>query len=161
MGSWRFFLSYCVLYTHAFGRVMGFSIGVTAVISFFVMSGYVMALLVNRYYRTPKAIAAFYVDRAARLLPQYLFYVTLTLALSPVLQLPHAYFGTRGLTNIILNVLLLPVGYYMFGVVDPRAGSDVLLSVSILLVAAATVEIRPHLRIDTGFWFRLFWIYKH
>jgi peptidoglycan/LPS O-acetylase OafA/YrhL len=117
MGSWRFFLAYCVVYTHAFGRVLGFSIGVTAVISFFVMSGYVMALLVNRYYRTPKAIAAFYVDRAARLFPQYLFYVTLTLALSPLLQLPHAYLSTRGLTDIILNVLLLPVGYYMFGVV--------------------------------------------
>jgi peptidoglycan/LPS O-acetylase OafA/YrhL len=117
MGSWRFFLAYCVLYTHAFGRVSGFSIGVTAVISFFVMSGYVMALLLNRYYQGPKAIAAFYVDRAARLFPQYLFYVILTLVLSPVFGLPHAYLSNRGLSDIILNVLMLPVGYYMFGVV--------------------------------------------
>lgn len=48
-----------------------------AVISFFILSGYVMSILIDKYYKNPAAIPSFYLDRAARLFPQFLFYMIL------------------------------------------------------------------------------------
>lgn len=120
MGYYRFFLAFCVLYAHAFGSVAGWNVGVLAVISFFVMSGYVMALLVTKYYPSLRDIPAFYLDRAARIYPQYLFYMALTVALVAPLDLQHVYLQYFDNHHILMNALLLPLGYYMFGIVQSQ-----------------------------------------
>ena len=44
---------------------------------FYLLSGYVMTMLIEKYYKHSSAIPTFYLDRAARLFPQILFYMVL------------------------------------------------------------------------------------
>jgi peptidoglycan/LPS O-acetylase OafA/YrhL len=115
MGFYRLLLAFCVLYSHVFGAIGGWNPGVVAVISFFVMSGYVMALLIAKHYPRPNDIGRFLVDRAARLYPQFLFYLALTLVLASVLPLSDAFLQNRQPHAVVLNALMLPLGFYMFG----------------------------------------------
>lgn len=79
MGTLRFFLALLVLYSHAGGRIQQLNPGVTAVVVFYIISGYVMTALMRRYYcpspagPTLPSTAHFYLDRLLRLYPQYLF----------------------------------------------------------------------------------------
>jgi peptidoglycan/LPS O-acetylase OafA/YrhL len=114
MGTFRFFLAYCVLYSHLIGNVFGFNIGIVAVISFLILSGYVMVLLINKHYPSAKQIGAFYLDRMARIFPQYLFYLALTLLLTQLMGLTSEFYHNVELRDIPQNVLLVPLGYYMF-----------------------------------------------
>lgn len=114
MGIYRFILAMAVLYSHVFGSIGGINPGVVAVISFFVISGYVMTLLIHSYYLDPFDLRGFYADRALRLFPQYLLYVFATLALWPVLGFDSTFLRSMEAWDIVANVLMLPLGYYMF-----------------------------------------------
>lgn len=72
MGRLRYFLAIMVVLSHTQVDFLGFAPGVTAVVSFFLISGYVMTLLIGRHYNSPDRIGLFYLDRAARLYPQFL-----------------------------------------------------------------------------------------
>ena len=115
MGVYRFFLALCVLYSHAFGNVLGKNPGVMAVISFFVISGYVMTLLIQKHYSTPGSIPAYLLDRAMRLFPQYIIYLAITLTVLLTVGLENEFVEKIDLGRVILNALILPVGFYMFG----------------------------------------------
>jgi peptidoglycan/LPS O-acetylase OafA/YrhL len=113
VGTLRLILALAVLLSHVDDTIFGHNVGVSAVVIFFMLSGYVMALLIRTHYAAPDRFLAFYVDRIARLFPQYLFYLTLTVALmllwvysSPYVQ------GCTGKLDIALNYLMLPLGYY-------------------------------------------------
>mgnify|MGYP003343567634 FL=1 len=54
MGYLRLILALLVLLSHAGWRVAGLNPGVTAVIGFYLISGYVMAGLVRSHYNTPQ-----------------------------------------------------------------------------------------------------------
>jgi peptidoglycan/LPS O-acetylase OafA/YrhL len=114
MGTYRFILATLVLYSHAFGSIAGANPGVVAVISFFVISGYVMSLLVERNYPSFREIPTFYLDRAARLFPQYLFYVFVTLLLASTIGIHDDFVADRGPIYILANIAILPLGFYMF-----------------------------------------------
>jgi peptidoglycan/LPS O-acetylase OafA/YrhL len=115
MGSYRLLLAYCVLYSHVFGNIEGFNPGIIAVISFFVMSGYVMTFLLDRHYPGLADTGRFYADRAARLFPQYLFYLTATIIAVSVLGIVTHFMSDFRPLSIALTYAMLPVGYYMFG----------------------------------------------
>ncbi|MDR2013974.1 MAG: acyltransferase [Rhodanobacter sp.] len=117
MGAYRLFLAMCVLYSHAFGSIYGWNIGVVAVISFFIISGYVMTLLISRHYTRPHLIGIFYLDRAARLFPQYLFYMVATILCASLFDFTTPYLKDHGqYMYIALNAMILPIGYhFMFG----------------------------------------------
>ena len=112
MGTLRFFLSILVLLSHAGVSIHGYNPGVVAVMTFFIMSGYVMTLLVQRHYSTTDWIGHFYLDRAARLFPQFLLYSSLTLALLSFGLISSAYLSECTADKIALNMAILPVGYY-------------------------------------------------
>lgn len=118
MGTYRLILAGLVLYAHAFGRIYGFNPGIVAVISFFVISGYVMSKLVTKSYSTLNDVPRFYLDRAIRLFPQYLFYLALTLILAVTIGFQDPYFGKIGAEYILANALMLPLGYYQFGLIN-------------------------------------------
>ncbi|MDR6632330.1 peptidoglycan/LPS O-acetylase OafA/YrhL [Phyllobacterium sp. 1468] len=118
MGYYRLILAFMVLYSHAVGPLFGWNIGVFAVISFFVISGYVMALLVNKRYPATKDVFRFYLDRALRLFPQYLLYASLTLICVALLGLSDHFLSGLTPLSIVMNMLLLPLGYFMFGLDD-------------------------------------------
>ena len=75
MGFLRFLLASLVLATHydMWVLIPNFNEGVVAVTCFILISGYVMTLLINSYYSNLADVKYFYLDRACRILPQFIF----------------------------------------------------------------------------------------
>ena len=143
MGTYRLLLAVVVLLSHIGIVAGGHNQGVSAVVSFFLISGFAMTALIRRNYNSPKRIMAFYVDRIMRLFPQFLLYMVAT-TLLVVLAKPESPF-LSGLTiwKALLNYAMLPLNFYMFGFGDallmPQAWSLGLeacfyISIPILLV---------------------------
>jgi peptidoglycan/LPS O-acetylase OafA/YrhL len=112
VGSFRFFLALCVVAGHARVNVLGFAPGVVAVISFFLLSGYVMTMLIGRYYASPDRISDFYLDRCARLFPQFLFYCALTIIAFVAVPLSSKYLSQCTAQGLILNLPILPLAVH-------------------------------------------------
>lgn len=127
MGSYRFLLAVLVALSHGGVSFGGKNPGVAAVISFYLLSGYVMTLLVEKYYLSMRLIPAFYIDRLSRIYPQFLFYIFLTTICIFALGLKSAHFEGLSLSNWLAGLLMLPQGYYMFwereALVVPQAWS--------------------------------------
>lgn len=103
-----------VVLSHLRITFFGYSPGVIAVISFFILSGYVMSIIIEKYYKQPSAIPIFYLDRAVRLFPQFWFYMIVASACIYFLKFDSTSINQLTFTKWILNFLILPQGYYMF-----------------------------------------------
>jgi peptidoglycan/LPS O-acetylase OafA/YrhL len=79
MGVIRYILALMVATYHSGKLINGYHHGIIAVVAFILISGYVMTLLIEKYYQ--ENFKYFYLDRGARLLPQFLFYSILVLLL--------------------------------------------------------------------------------
>jgi peptidoglycan/LPS O-acetylase OafA/YrhL len=114
MGIYRLVLAIAVMLSHVGIMVFGKNIGVIAVVSFFLLSGYVMTALIDKNYSEPYRIPMFYLDRMMRLFPQFAFYMLLTLVLirfahpaSPFLsQISHA--------KMALNLSMVPLNFFRY-----------------------------------------------
>ena len=119
LGTLRLILALTVAASHTGLQLGGFNPGVVAVIGFYLISGYVMAGLLRRHYSCVAQVPVFFLDRAVRLLPQYLLYAGLTLAW-------HFYSGlhtpflnhTPSSLDLLNNLLIVPLNYYMFNGMD-------------------------------------------
>ena len=114
-GFLRLLLAIAVALSHVGVRVAGLNPGVVAVVGFYLISGYVMAGLISRHFNQPRQAGAFYLDRAIRLLPQYLTYLLLTVAwyatgFTATPFLSHA----PSASDYMNNLLVVPLNYYMF-----------------------------------------------
>jgi peptidoglycan/LPS O-acetylase OafA/YrhL len=108
--------------SHAGFRIGGLNPGVVAVIGFYLISGYVMASLIRRHYSLPGHAPAFYLDRAIRLLPQYLFYLSLTLAWQLYSRAENYHLShPPTATDLLNNFLIVPLNYYMYNGSDHYA----------------------------------------
>jgi peptidoglycan/LPS O-acetylase OafA/YrhL len=121
MGAFRLLLAVLVAVSHMGKTVAGFNPGVVAVISFLIISGFVMTSLIERNYSVPGKIGLFYVDRALRLYPQFLFYFLLSCTVIHFLLPGTPQAAELTLKTIASSVLMLPLGFYMFGV----AGTEI------------------------------------
>ena len=74
MGTLRFILALLVMLSHTGLTVGGLNPGVASVVVFYAISGYVMSALVAKHFSQPGQASHFYIDRLARIYPQYLFY---------------------------------------------------------------------------------------
>lgn len=122
MGAFRLLLAVLVAVSHMGKTVAGLNPGVVAVISFLIISGFVMTSLIERNYNAPGEIGRFYVDRALRLFPQFLFYFVVSCAVIHFLLPGTPQAAELTLKTIVSSVLMLPLGFYMFGV----AGTEIL-----------------------------------
>lgn len=115
MGLLRLVLALMVLLSHAGVRVATLNPGATAVIGFYLISGYVMAGLVRRHYAQPGRIPLFYADRLLRLFPQYLAYMAAALVWHLWTQTPTL-FLTRSptWTDLLNNLTVIPLNFYMY-----------------------------------------------
>ncbi len=116
MGTIRFVLALLVVLSH-WGLIYHiYNPGVMAVTGFFLISGFVMTALLRSHYPQSQDVPAFYLDRLARLFPQFLLYTALAeLALSRHwISVP---FWVSDFTpwKIASNFLMLPNGFYMLG----------------------------------------------
>lgn len=116
MGILRYVLALLVVLTHTGTNIGGFIQGVAAVVIFFLISGFVMTALIEKNYPTLDKVSGFLLDRAMRLFPQFLFYLVLTSVLMhffvPTNALPPELDVTKW--DVVLNYLMLPMGYYMY-----------------------------------------------
>jgi len=115
MGTLRLLLAVAVLLSHADFRIDGRNPGVTAVIGFYLISGYVMAGLVRRHYPNPGRAPMFYLDRLMRLYPQYLVYGLAALVWFLATG-THTLFLARqpNAEDLWNNLLVAPLNLYMF-----------------------------------------------
>ncbi|MGI9432920.1 MAG: acyltransferase family protein, partial [Myxococcota bacterium] len=100
-GIFRFVLAQMVAVSHLWPK-LGFWLGPYAVFSFYLLSGYLMSLVLDRTYaESPRGIGRFLANRALRIHPPYWCLLAATLALvtlapevakglNPVLALPQS-----------------------------------------------------------------------
>jgi peptidoglycan/LPS O-acetylase OafA/YrhL len=116
MGFFRLFLSLCVLVAHfSYVGFAGIHIGVMAVCCFFIISGFVMTLLIEKYYSSLKSVGKFYLDRVVRIVPQYAFYFVVTLVAAYFFGIRHEYL--RELPSVgraLIQLLIFPMNFYEF-----------------------------------------------
>lgn len=109
MGCFRFVLALIVLVAHTEFQPEGFEPGVSAVVPFLILSGYVMAKLVGRHYPTLDRAPLFYLDRLGRIFPQYLFCLGLTIVLVAQHRIAFGFVQSCDAFQALLNVAVLPL----------------------------------------------------
>lgn len=80
-GTLRLLLAAMVVASHVGVAPWGLWIGVTAVIIFFLLSGYAMTGLLEKRFPETRFASTFYLERFVRLAPQYYFWLALSLFL--------------------------------------------------------------------------------
>jgi peptidoglycan/LPS O-acetylase OafA/YrhL len=125
-------LALVVAISHLGVSFRGINLGVTAVISFFIISGLMMTMLIRKHYNSGDLIKYFYIDRLCRLFPQFVFHVMLAVAvllackhINPDVQLAYWNNSPISPSTVILNLSMLPLGYYMF---SPTGDAQIILT---------------------------------
>jgi peptidoglycan/LPS O-acetylase OafA/YrhL len=112
MGYFRLILALLVAASHAglaFGRL---NLGEIAVVSFFLLSGYVMTALIDRHYADLRRIGSFYLDRALRLYPQFLVYSVAMIAAAEIFGLRHLWMpAPPTLASDLAQLTMLPLTF--------------------------------------------------
>ncbi|MBP8924987.1 MAG: acyltransferase [Pseudomonadales bacterium] len=118
LGLIRFILALAVLLSHVPGFAWPLNPGVTAVICFYYISGYLMRRSFARFERfSARPARSFLMDRLFKLFPQYLVVLALTTLLlwrwgpSPGFWVMQQHLSAL---KVLLNILLLPANY-IFG----------------------------------------------
>ncbi len=110
-GYYRFFLASLVLLSHTGITLHGLNFGVSAVVSFYILAGFVVSHLFAKIFVSVQApYFLFYYERALRIFPLYLFISLLTLIFVGITQYGEP---TYNFTAIINNILIIPLNYYM------------------------------------------------
>jgi peptidoglycan/LPS O-acetylase OafA/YrhL len=114
MGVLRCLLAILVLISHTQFRLENFNVGVFAVVSFLIISGFVMRLLVTRHYGTPDKLPMFYLDRIGRIFPQYIVYLSITVVLVSHHWIGYGFVEQCDAYGAALNFLALPLSFAQF-----------------------------------------------
>lgn len=152
-GALRLFLAAVVVVFHAGYVPYGVRMGVSAVVVFYVLSGYAMSGLFSTRFGSPANAGWFYLERFVRIAPQFYFYLALTLLGPFGLGMWSAHFPERQISavNLLGNASLLPLGLTaylppldIFAIVGPTVTLAneflfYLLTPVILVVPAATL----------------------
>jgi peptidoglycan/LPS O-acetylase OafA/YrhL len=115
LGTLRFILALLVVLSHIPGLGMQLNPGVSSVILFYFISGYLMGLSYQRFQQnSARPVRDFYVDRLLKLMPLYCVVVMLTFLLIYWLgPAQYTLFMNQPVEpqRILLNLLLLPTNY--------------------------------------------------
>tara|TARA_B100000989_G_scaffold27297_1_gene17635 strand:+ start:83 stop:1078 length:996 start_codon:yes stop_codon:yes gene_type:complete len=106
IGLFRLILSVLVLLGHTSINIGNFHIAVSAVVCFFIVSGFLNSILIEKYYFKEK-ISDYYLDRFYRIGPQFYFYFLLIILLNHFLKIIDVTF-----LKILLNLPIFTLGYY-------------------------------------------------
>lgn len=114
MGVFQCLLAILVLISHTQFRLENFNVGVFAVVSFLIISGFVMRLLVTKHYGTPDKLPMFYLDRIGRIFPQYIVYLSITVVLVSHHWIGYGFVEQCDTYGAALNFLALPLSFAQF-----------------------------------------------
>lgn len=120
LGTLRFFLAALVALSHTDWRFHGLNLGESAVVGFYLISGYVVTGLLRTHYTRFEQLIAFYQDRAIRILPHYLLICGLTLLWYNWAQPNGIFFLAHapGWVDLFNNLLVIPLNFYLFNHAD-------------------------------------------
>ncbi|WLE95559.1 MAG: acyltransferase [Candidatus Electrothrix communis] len=111
-GYYRFFLACLVLMSHLGVSLQGFNGGVAAVISFYMLSGFVVCKLLTSVFSSNNKLVyfRFLYERALRIFPQYFFIMGAT-----IVFLLGTNFGKPVFTviTVVSNIFIIPLNYSM------------------------------------------------
>ncbi|WP_339136379.1 MAG: acyltransferase [Candidatus Electrothrix sp. GW3-4] len=111
-GYYRFFLASLVLLSHLQVSLQGFNGGVAAVISFYMLAGFVVCKLLSSVFASNRLnYFRFIYERTLRIFPQYLFVVGLTIVFLLTTNFGKPVFNLVAFLN---NLLIIPLNYSMF-----------------------------------------------
>ncbi|MCV6588821.1 MAG: acyltransferase [Marinobacterium sp.] len=117
-GTFRLLLAIAVALSHIGITVAGLNPGVTAVAVFYLISGFMMTGLLRQHYTSIRVVHRFYLDRALRIYPQYLFVLVLTITLVSLASIDSVYLSgleVRSYAEILLaNLAIIPLNFFMF-----------------------------------------------
>jgi len=112
LGYFRLILSIIVMLSHANVRINGLNPGVIAVVIFYMLAGMVVTHLWQDIIPAGKGrLLRFYKDRLLRIMPLYLYAVSLTLIFLLVTSYGAPHYSALPLLN---NLLVIPLNYYMY-----------------------------------------------
>ena len=77
-----------------------------------------MELQLTKYYNNYKKLKWFYLDRFIRIWPLYLVYMFITLLVNYIWPINSSFLSNPSIGNLFKNILILPLGYYMYNGVD-------------------------------------------
>lgn len=122
LGSLRFILATIVALSHIGWHPLGINPGISAVVMFYLISGYVVAGLWQRLQPQPHRLLSFYRDRLIRIYPTYLAVLVIGM-LSWWALAPESYFLSRtpGPAEWLNNLTIVPLNYYMWNQSDQFA----------------------------------------
>lgn len=108
-GYLRFCLATLVVLSHL-GHAGPINIGVAGVVVFYMLSGYVVTHLINKFFPFYR-LKEFYIERFLRIYPLYLVFLLLV-----SLFLATTNYGSPNWTfaKVIFNLTIIPLNYYMF-----------------------------------------------
>lgn len=109
-----------VAISHMGVTVVGFNPGVIAVVSFLIISGFVMTSLIERNYSAPEKVPLFYMDRLLRLYPQFLLYFSASCLVIYFLLPGTPQAAALTAKNIVTSLPIVPLGFYMYGITVPE-----------------------------------------
>lgn len=123
-GSFRLLLALTVALAHANVSWGGWHLGVIAVVSFLVLSGYVVGALLAPGSALAQSPAKFYLERAVRLLPLYYAFLLVGLIIAMIGGITSSLNGPGTPVQLAAHLLVIPLNYYM---VWPELGRNLLL----------------------------------
>lgn len=151
MGIYRLTLAYLVVFGHTHPPLWdSIGLGVSAVISFFLLSGFVMTALIKKYYFAVSSVPAFYLERFLRLAPQFYFYTIVTFVGVTFFGLRHAFMQSEpSAKSLILQFGLVPLDFYRYfpTMLLPQAWS---LGLEVLFYAAFPFLLLKGLRLSAA-----------
>lgn len=101
-----------VLLSHTGVSFFTLSPGVTAVVLFYILAGFVVSHIYNDILPNSKyKLFYFYKDRILRVFPLYLYVCTLTLIFITLTSYSNPSYS---LTALVANALIIPLNYYMY-----------------------------------------------
>lgn len=108
MGTYRLILAIAVLLSHCGVFFFGINQGVAAVISFLVISGMVITNLIEKRFSNTGGVVSFYIDRALRIYPQYIFYLLSAMIIYSMLDMQRF-----GFVRMMINAINIPLNFFV------------------------------------------------
>ncbi|BAF71289.1 acyltransferase family protein [Sulfurovum sp. NBC37-1] len=111
-GYLRFTLAFFVMLSHVGVKIYGMNPGVTAVVIFYILAGFVVSHLYRDIFSDKKKeLLYFYKDRILRIFPLYLYVVAITLIFLLATSFGNPLFEPL---RMVENLLIIPLNYYMY-----------------------------------------------
>ncbi len=108
-GYFRFILALMVVASHCQVTIQGINLGVSAVVVFYILAGYVTAHLFTKiFWNAPNPLKNYFQDRFLRIFPLYIYVFMCTVIFLYMTQYGNPTFSFIKIMN---NILIIPLNY--------------------------------------------------